>query len=286
MTDTTEPPTVFVGGLTYRLPFAMEHEPLFRPWTPAERADVRESMLKISPKGRPQGIMGRIVTYDSPTWGLRCVIDGANRLRLLAELLNEFPDLTFPQLNPQDRGRLTDEHARDIATDLNLCRRHLTPAEQHEHRQRRITRVVLAHTAGQSLRAIAADQGVSLGQVQADLADSVPADVAELTPAHLDVSIQVPGVYPYTPEPKLEQPTTQGADGKTYRRVPQKAPVEVKPYTPADDVNAARATLSKLRAQLDVIATSPLAERYKALAETEGVVLALDAIDVVLEELR
>ena len=68
-------PMIRLGNIIYRLPFTH----LFREHTPAERERIVESI-------REHGIQVRVLTYDSPVHGRRCVIDGATRLAIAVEL--------------------------------------------------------------------------------------------------------------------------------------------------------------------------------------------------------
>ena len=147
-------PTVRLGNLTYHLPFAG----LLRPLSPLELTELRTSIT------RHNKVLNRAVTYDSAAWGTRCVIDGANRLQIAAEL-----DLDVPV---QHRGAMSDEDARAECLDLNLARRHLTVEELEAARSGRILRVVAAKEEGRSTRAIARSEGVSQTQVRRDLADA------------------------------------------------------------------------------------------------------------------
>lgn len=163
--------TVTHGLKTFALPFAE----LFRPLTAAEDAALRAS-------ARAVGIGHPVFTYDSDTFGRDCVIDGANRLRIASE---EELDIRIEKL------RVTDEVARTLAEDLNAVRRQVTPQEAKEARARRIGQVAEMRQAGQSLRAIAAEVGVSVPQVRRDLEE------AGVTSAQV--------------------PTVTGVDGKVYR---------------------------------------------------------------------
>jgi hypothetical protein len=149
-------PTVRLDGATYRFVFAA----LFRRHTPAERARLEASI-------RRHGVRVRVLTYDSPTWGRRCVVDGASRLELAAEIAND--EATHLSIPVQHLGDLTDDAARELALTLNADRRHLTPEEQRAARCERIERVTAARAEGDSLRMIAEREGVSEKQVREDL---------------------------------------------------------------------------------------------------------------------
>ncbi|AWM41753.1 hypothetical protein GobsT_71480 [Gemmata obscuriglobus] len=145
-------PIVRACGLLYQLPFA----DLIRPLTEREAAELRVSI------GQHKKVLVRVVTYDSPVWGERCVIDGANRITIAAEMGLDLP--------VQHRGTLTDEQARAECLALNVDRRQLTREEQEASRARRLQRVVTARAAGASTRDIARAEGVSQTRVIQDLA--------------------------------------------------------------------------------------------------------------------
>ncbi|QJW98618.1 ParB N-terminal domain-containing protein [Frigoriglobus tundricola] len=161
----TETPTVTVGGLVYRLP----HLDLFRPLTTPERDRLKASVAE-------HGVLHAVVTYDSHTFGKRCVIDGANRLMICHELEKFAP--------VKHRGELTDDTARELAVASNVDRRHLSVKLQMEVRAERVERVKEAKRAGASLRQIAQAEGVSHVQIRRDLGGE--------------------GVTPVTPEPAPE----------------------------------------------------------------------------------
>ncbi|VTR93282.1 unnamed protein product [Gemmata massiliana] len=172
-------PTVRLGNLTFHLPFAG----LLRPLSPLELTELRTSI------SRHNKVLSRAVTYDSATWGTRCVIDGANRLQIAAEL-----DLDVPV---QHRGAMSDEDARAECLDLNLARRHLTVEELEAARTGRILRVMAAKEEGQSTRAIARAEGVSQTQILRDLAVAAApaptvAPVPETDVSHDDQSVPEP----------------------------------------------------------------------------------------------
>jgi hypothetical protein len=156
--ETPDPaiPGVRLDGAMYRFVFAA----LFRRHTPVERARLEASI-------RRHGVRVRVLTYDSPTWGRRCVIDGVSRLELAAEIAtDETIHLAVPV---QHLGELSDDVARELALTLNSDRRHLTPEEQQAARRERVDRVAAARAEGDSLRTIAEREGVSEKQVREDL---------------------------------------------------------------------------------------------------------------------
>ena len=52
----------------------------------------------------------RVLTYDSSTWGRRCVIDGASRLELAAAIATD--ETTHLAVPVQHLGDLTDDAAK------------------------------------------------------------------------------------------------------------------------------------------------------------------------------
>jgi ParB-like chromosome segregation protein Spo0J len=87
-------------------------------------------------------------------------LDGRNRKRACDELGIKCPT---------ERVSIPDDEVEDFIDSLNLDRRHLTQHQQDEKRQERIGRVADARKAGESLRTIAAKEGVSTTTVQKDL---------------------------------------------------------------------------------------------------------------------
>ncbi|MDY3554796.1 hypothetical protein R5W24_003925 [Gemmata sp. JC717] len=177
----TEPiPALRFGNVTYHFPFAR----LIRSHTAQERDELAASIRAH------KRVLVRVVTYDSPAWGERCVIDGAARLELAAELGIDVP--------VQHRGPLGDEAARAECLALNVDRRHLTPEERQAVRASRVERVRAARDDGRSLREIARAEGVSPTQVARDLADAAHAGVTPVTPES-----RVAGVTWVTPESRV-----------------------------------------------------------------------------------
>jgi hypothetical protein len=184
--------TIRFGMREYRLPFAE----LFRDLTANEEAELRASIEAV-------GVGHPVFTYDSPEHGNDCVIDGANRLRIAGELDT---DVRVEKL------RVSDEVARRMAEDLNAARRQVTPQEAKQARAKRIGKVVELRAEGKSLRAIADEVGVSLGQVQRDIFDSgVSPDTPEVVTGRdgKEYPAAAPedesGAYPYAPEEDLEE---------------------------------------------------------------------------------
>jgi hypothetical protein len=90
------------------------------------------------------------------------VIDGHHRLRVAVELgLTDVPNVY--------RYGLSEDEGEALARALNDCRRHYGPAELAERLRlvdERRRRVLAQRAASHRRRAIAATEGVSLGQVQ------------------------------------------------------------------------------------------------------------------------
>lgn len=176
--------TVTMNGFTYAAPFADD------PLTPAERATLTRSIAR-------RGVLDTVHTYDSPAHG-PAILDGVNRAEVAAEVGKPVP--------VKHLGRMTDDEARELAEEKQLGRRNLA-ADAYARRVKRIERVVEKRTEGKSLRTIADEEGVSLGQVQRDLEA---------------------GVSPDTPEPE----TVSGRDGKTY---PARQPANPDADDPPED---------------------------------------------------
>lgn len=159
---------------------------LLRPLNKAERDALKESI-------RTTGVK---VPIEFDEHG--AVLDGHHRLAICQELgITDYPRVV--------RVGMTEEQKREHVLSLNTARRHLSNDELAAIRELRIARVAEARQQGRSLRSIAEDESVSLGQVQADLEKA--------------------GVYPYTPD------TITGADGKRY---PARKPVALLNPTPLD----------------------------------------------------
>jgi hypothetical protein len=90
-------------------------------------------------------------------------MDGANRLRIASEF-----DLAVPfEIH---RG-LSGEEKEQLALDLNVDRRHISPEERTKARAERMKRVHDKVEAGQSRREVAKEEGISESQVRLDLDD-------------------------------------------------------------------------------------------------------------------
>jgi N6-adenosine-specific RNA methylase IME4 len=144
-TEAGSSPTVTVGGITYRLPFADLLPALPDDDLSALRGDIRE-----------RGIVVPIVIDEHHN-----VIDGANRLRIADEL-------GIRNLRADIRPGLSDAEKEELAEDLNLHRRHLSREQLREVIRRRLQR----HPE-RSNRQIAAEIGVrheTVGVVRSQLA--------------------------------------------------------------------------------------------------------------------
>ena len=235
---------VDIDGESYACPFAT----LFRALTAGEERLLRDSITAL-------GIHTPVLVYLSPAHG-RAILDGLNRLRLGLALGVEIPIF--------NRGKLSDEKAKALATDLNRARRHLTVEEQQAERGERVKRVVAARTGPtpQSLRAIAAAEQVSHIQIRRDLAEASGA----------------PGVTPGPPA------AVQGSDGKAY---PAARPKARKRTTLAQKASRAATALAGLVKGI----LNTQGSRLEAIAVGYGVPItadgwtALDAIRATLRDL-
>ena len=131
--DAGSSPTVTVGGITYQLPFEDLLPALADDDLKALRDDIRD-----------RGIVVPIVIDEHHN-----VIDGANRLRIAAEL-------GIRNLPVDIRPGLSHPEKEELAEDLNLHRRHLTREQLRDAIARRLKR-----TPEQSDRQIAAAIGVN-----------------------------------------------------------------------------------------------------------------------------
>ena len=125
---------VTINGVTYATPFWR----LFREHTETEFNELRDSIREI-------GIQIPVVLFDSPTHG-RAIIDGIGRARIAEELGREVPICRC--------GEMLDSAAEAMAWHLNK-RRHLSPEELRELREKELQRIPELRRAGMSLRAIA-----------------------------------------------------------------------------------------------------------------------------------
>jgi ParB-like chromosome segregation protein Spo0J len=179
----------------YAIPFA----DLFRELTPAERRELAESI-------KNNGVMVAVNVYTSAKHG-PSLLDGANRWTISGELGVPCP--------VNDLGTMSDKDARELAEQLNHCRRHLTPADWRDmaaKRAERIRRVVEKRQQGKTQQQIADEEGISKPQVQRDLKEAVGTGV------------------PTEPEAG----TVKGKDGKTYKAT---KPPAKQPKAHAEPVN-------------------------------------------------
>ena len=139
--------------------YAMPFDDLFRPLTPAEMRELRASVTA-------HGVKSPVTVYPSPAHG-PAIIDGANRWTISGELGIDCP--------VNDLGEMSDKDARELAEQLNHCRRHLTPADWREMaaaRAERVKRVAEKRQQGKSLRTIADEEGVSEKTVRKDIEEA------------------------------------------------------------------------------------------------------------------
>ncbi len=179
------PPTLTVAGIDYTLPFADLLPALPDGELDALRDDIRE-----------RGIVVPIVIDEHHN-----VIDGANRLRIAAELgLRNLPVDIRPGLSRPEK--------EELAEDLNLHRRHLTREQLREVIGSRLKR-----TPEQSNRQIAATVGVD-----------------HHTVATVRRDLQSTGEFPQLPK-------TVGRDGRARTTTPARRGVHC--FTPKDIARAA-----------------------------------------------
>ena len=168
----------------YAMPFA----DLFRELTPAEKMELTESV-------RANGVMTAVSVYTSPKHG-PSLIDGANRWAISGELGVPCP--------VNDLGEMNDAQARDLAEQLNHCRRHLSPQDWRDmaaKRAERIKRVAEKRQGGKSIRDIAGEEGVDSKTIQKDLKKASGVDGS--TPEAFEVKGKDGKTYPATkPKPK------------------------------------------------------------------------------------
>lgn len=127
---------VRVNGELRALPFAN----LFRKHTETESKELSDSIRDI-------WIQIPVVLYTSPTHG-DSIIDGIGRVDKALEIDAE------RKIPTVDLGEITDEAAEAMARHLNK-RRHLTPEELKELREKELKRIPELRRAGMSLRSIA-----------------------------------------------------------------------------------------------------------------------------------
>jgi hypothetical protein len=162
----TDIPEIHNDGKTFRLPFAR----LLRPLTPDEFAALDSSIVRNK-------VQERIITYTSPLWGQRCVINGANRLRIATDRGMVCP------VGP--RGEMGDDAARELAIELNCTGRKLSPDEIATLREHRNEAILLARDLGESLRSVAARFHLSHVQVIRILRAALGGTHVPSTPARI-----------------------------------------------------------------------------------------------------
>jgi hypothetical protein len=163
MADT--PKTVIIGDKWYHLPFAdlIPFDPEQDAALGREIAEAGEVLVPvIANKGKSTG---------RQVW----VTDGAHRVLHCARLRLDPPPVRY--------RRFEDEAEElDFVLRVNLHRRHLSPQQLEQERQKRIERVAELRRRGESLRAIAEAEGVSHEQVRRDLQDAVVTGVTTEPP--------------------------------------------------------------------------------------------------------
>lgn len=174
--------SVIIGYTTYRLPYADESD-----WNDDEFRNLVDSIRKY-------GVLEPIVASAEKSTEIDLwVVAGSHRVMACVELEIEPPviRMSFP----------SDEVEAEVASRTNTDRHHMTPEELARRRHERDERIRAMRLAGESVRAIATEVGLSPGVVHRKLASGVP---------------------PETP--------VRGRDGKSYQ--PTRGP-EVPDGTPA-----------------------------------------------------
>jgi hypothetical protein len=166
-------PKVVVGKITYYVPFRDRLPPMSQEEYQGFKDNIRQHGCITTP----------MVGYADRVRGLKIVVvDGAHRLRVVAELRSEGVHVD-PHINYIEKPTL--EEAERIADDLNLWRRHLTPEQRREYIAK-----VLKDKPQQSNRQVAKQTGAS---------DKTVANVRQGLEATAEI-------------PQLEK--TEGRDGK------------------------------------------------------------------------
>jgi predicted transcriptional regulator len=144
---------ITLNAVTYAVP----HAGLLRAHTAAERSGLAASIRAA------RGVLQPVLTYDSDQTPEPCVLDGALRLQLAAQMgLEAVPIVHL--------GPLSSDEANAWALSLNVHRRHLSPQEQTEARASRMELVASLASAGMPQRMMAKLLGVSQAQITLDVA--------------------------------------------------------------------------------------------------------------------
>lgn len=247
--DEQQFPTVTHGLKVFTLPFA----DLFRPLTLAEDAELRASIERV-------GVGHPVFVFDSERFGPDCVIDGANRLRLAAEME---VDIRI------EKVRVSDDVARAMAEDLNIARRQVTPADAKAAREKRIERVVALRAEGKSLRAIAAEVGIQPKQVYRDLAAAggVTDATCPETVTGLDgkeYKFTRPALAP-VPEPENRGDAWEPTDDEPEDQEEPPEPMDDTPPQPAFDASKKRNPWGNNKGGKPVDPDHPFADELKKL---------------------
>jgi ParB-like chromosome segregation protein Spo0J len=244
---------ITVNGLVYSLPF--EH---------LLRALTAEEFGRLDADIAANGVQQAVVTATTPTWG-RILVDGMHRATVA-----ERRGLDIPQNLVVSLGKISDAVARERALALNLNRRHLTVEEQQAARGERIRRVTEAKSNGESIRAIAAKEGVSPGQIQRDLQGNASG-------VSWDTPVEIPA-----PQPAR----ILGTDGKAYAA--PKTPPRPKRVRVADRAHHAA---DQLAAAIRALLKGTQRGRLELLAREAGIPIAgndwpaVDRVRAVLRDL-
>jgi hypothetical protein len=190
---------IIIGGRN----FTILYPGILRPLTQAELLSLRTSIKRVGEVLNP-------VACDENDG----VIDGANRLRIAAELgLSSVPVKTF-------RG-LTEEEKRDLAIELNEARRQLTPEDREKIKEEREMKAAEKRRQGKSTRQIAKELGVSQPQIIKDLKEEGDNQLS-------------PGPAP----PETQPAKVTGRDGKQYPARKPRKPKKAEEPAPASEPDA------------------------------------------------
>lgn len=144
--------SVTIAGHRYKLPYI--------DLIPFSGGDLKDLTDSIRLRGKV--IQPIVVWKERHTTGEDTVIDGAHRAEIAAELgLKKIPVIM--------ESFASEKEARERVEELNDARRHSPMADLQERRQDRLGKIVEMREAGESVRTIAEETGVSKTQVQRDL---------------------------------------------------------------------------------------------------------------------
>lgn len=228
---------VMIGDTRYHLPF-IDLIPFDEKQNAALGKEIEEAGEVLVPI-----IANKAKSTKADIW----VTDGAHRCIHAAHFGLNAPPAKY-------RTFKTEDDEKDFVRRVNLHRRHLTPEQLEEEREKRIARIVELRQQGESLRAIAEAEGVSKSQVERDLEAST-----------------VPGG---TVEPKGGKVT--GKDGRTRTATPA---------TKGKAAAQAQAEADKQSAEVDCFKT-PVPEKLKAVFFDPWIQNAIDVLGEVSAKVR